>query len=129
MGRALGFIGVLLAVAIGMYVYSKQAQSTTAAVPGASSPRAAVDITGVRNDLVAIANGERRHFASEGKYVSLDELRTAGDISLPQNSRGPYDYSVDVNDAHFKVVATYSGSDTTSPRRITINDEMQVGQE
>jgi hypothetical protein len=123
MGRALGFIGVLIAVGVGAYLYTQQAKSASV---GGSSPRATIDTVGVKNDLMAIANAERRRLASDGKYVSLDDLRSNGDISMPGNTRGPYTYSVETSDSGFHVVATYSGPDTQAPRSMSIDQTMQI---
>ena len=123
MGRALGFIGVLIAVGVGAYLYTQQAKSASV---GGSSPRATIDTVGVKNDLMAIANAERRRLASDGKYVSLDELRSNGDISMPGNTRGPYTYSVETSDSGFRVVATYSGPDAQAPRSMSIDQTMQI---
>ena len=123
MGKALGFIGLLIALAVGAYIYSKQASSLA---PGGQAPKTTIDTAGVRNDLVAIANAERRRLASDGKYVSLDELRSNGDISMPSNSRGPYTYDVEVSDDGFKVTATYSGPDANAPKVMSIDQNMQI---
>jgi hypothetical protein len=123
MGRALGFIGLLIAVGIGAFLYAKQAQSVA---PGGGSPKTTIDVVGVRNDLMVIANAERRRLASDGKYVSLDDLRSNGDISMPSNTRGPYTYSVETSDAGFVVRATYSGSDSSAPRSISVDQTMQI---
>jgi hypothetical protein len=123
MGRVLGFIGVLIAVGVGAYLYTQQAKSASV---GGSSPRATIDTVGVKNDLMAIANAERRRLASDGKYVSLDDLRSNGDISMPGNTRGPYTYSVETSDSGFRVVATYSGPDTQAPRSMSVDQTMQI---
>ena len=60
MSRLFGFLSVVIVMAIGMYIYSKQVQSSSAPA-GANSPQAAINITGVRNDLVSIASAERRY--------------------------------------------------------------------
>ena len=122
MGRALGFIGVLIAVGIGTYLYTQQAKN----LPGGQSPRATIDTVGVKNDLVAIANAERRRMASDGKYVSLDELRSNGDISMPGNTRGPYTYTVETSDSGFRAVATYAGPDEKAPKSWSIDQTMQI---
>lgn len=128
MGRALGFIGVLIALAVGAYLYTHQAKSA-GEVAGGSSPKTAIDVTGVKNDLIAIANAERRRLASDGKYVSLDELRSNGDIKMEGNARGPYTYSVVTTDSTFKVTATYSGLDEKAPKRLSIDQTMQISTE
>lgn len=122
MSRAFGFIGILIALAIGAYIYSKQIQATS---PGnaAHNPRVTIDTVAVKNDLVALAEAERRHLAADGKYVSLDELRSNGDISLRQNSRGSYVYNADFTDTTFHITATYQGPDNPGvPRSFSIDD-------
>src|SRR6202034_2987208 len=69
MGRVFGLLAAVVALALGMYVYSRQAQSASAAA-GANNPKAAIDITGVKADLISIATSERRYYATEGKYAS-----------------------------------------------------------
>lgn len=126
MGRSVGFIGLLIALAVGAYIYSKQA--TTGLPSGAASPKAAIDLTGVKNDLLAIAQAEKRYQAMNGKYGSLSELRENGDTNVA-DSRGPYSYSVDTNENSFVVRAQYSGPDATMPRVVTIDQNLQYGNE
>ena len=121
MGRAFGFIVVVSVVAYGAYLYTRQAQSLT---PVGSNPETAVLVTGVRNDLLAIANAERCYFASNGKYVSLGELRTSGDIPIP--ARPNYSYSAQITDTTFKIIAVYSGPDPKAPKRITVDETMTL---
>jgi len=121
MGRAFGFIVLVIVVAIGGYLYMKQTQSVTSV---GSNPETTIAVTAVRNDLLAIANAERRYFASNGKYASLDELRTAGDITIP--ARPNYSYSAQTNETTFKIVAVYSGPDAKAPKRITVDETMTM---
>src|SRR5882762_6910319 len=103
MGRSLGFIMVVIVAAVGGYLYTRQATSLTQV---GSNPQTTIDVTAVRNDLLAMANAERRYFASNGKYATLEDLRTNGDISIP--TRPNYSYSVQPADATFKIIATYN---------------------
>src|SRR5690349_11942150 len=64
MGRVFGFLGLIIAVGVGMYIYSQSGQSSSAAA-GANNPKAAINITGVRSDLTSIAQVGRRYYASE----------------------------------------------------------------
>lgn len=125
MSRTLGFLGVLIVVAAGLYIYSKQIQSTSAPGGTAANPRSTIDVTGVKNDLVSIANAERRRRATDGKYASLDDLISNGDISMQTPSRGPYSYSSDVSDQSFRITATYNGSDP-GPKTLYIDESMQI---
>src|SRR5580658_9052082 len=90
MGRLFGFISVVIVLGVGMYIYSKQAQSSSAQA-GANNPKAAINITGVRSDLISIATTERRYYATEGKYASLDELISSNYLTIARQ-RPPYTY-------------------------------------
>jgi hypothetical protein len=126
MSRVFGFVGLLVVMGIGLYIYKVQIQATSAPGGTAANPRATIDLIGVKNDLMAIAQGERRHFASEGKYVSLDELMSNGDISISKPSRGPFNYSSDIDDSGFRITATYSGNDAGAPKTMSIDQTMEI---
>jgi len=124
MGRLFSFVGIILVAAIGMYIYSKQV-SDASAPAGANNPKAAINITGVRGDLISIASAERRYFATEGKYASLDELVSSHYISLARQ-RPPYSYEVQTNSGGFRVVATRSGDDTSgTPAQLSVDENME----
>jgi len=124
MGRLFGFLSVVIVLAIGMYFYSKQVQSSSAPA-GANTPKAAITITGVRNDLVSIASAERRYFAGEGKYASLDELISTNYITVSRQ-RPPYTYTVQISSGGFRVVATRSGDDTSgTPAQLSVDENME----
>ena len=124
MSRTVGLIGVLLAAAIGFYLYTQQAQTVS---QGTANPRATIDLAGVKNDLIALASAERRYFATEARYASIDELRSHGDISMPTNSRGPFAYTAEVSDTGFRILATYAGPPGTSaPQTLSIDESMQI---
>ena len=126
MFRALGFVSLIVVLAIGSYVYMRQAQS--ASPNPAGNPRATADLIGVKTDLLAIAQAERSHNATHGTYASLDELRSQGELTMTRASRGPYTYSADVSENAFRIVATYSGSDPQMPRTLSVDESMQVSQ-
>jgi len=128
MGRAFGFIALIIVVAVGAYLYMRQAQSTMTA--GTTNPTATVDIAGVKNDLLAMAQAERVHNASRGSYASLDELRAQGDLVATRANRGPYSYSAEISETGFRIVATYSGpANSGMPKTLTIDDSMQISQQ
>jgi hypothetical protein len=132
MPRALGFIGLLIVLGIGAYIYMKQTQAVTpgGGVGSTATPRSTIDLVGVKNDLNALASAERRHFAAEGKYVSIEELRSNGDISMQSNNRGPYSYSAETTDSGFRITATYSGPPNAGvPHSLSIDETMQIKQE
>jgi len=121
MGRIWGFVALLIVVAIGLYLYSK---NMTSLAPGGAAPTTIVDVTGVNNDLLAMANAERRYWATNAKYASLDDLQSNGDIQIPK--RPAYPYSSEVSDSGFKIIATYSGADPRAPAHISIDETMAL---
>jgi hypothetical protein len=119
MGRSIGFLGLIIVVAIGGYLYTRQAQSVTTV---GGNPETTIDVTAVRNDLLAIAGAERNYFASNGKYATLEELR--GDIKV--QNRLNYSYSVQTSESGFKISADYSGPDPKAPKHFTIDETMTI---
>lgn len=124
MGRVFSFVAMILVLAAGMYIYSRQVKAISPTA--ANNPKATVNLVGVRMDLSNIANAERRYMASEGKYGSLDDLISSQFISEVRH-RGPYTYSVDVSGESFVVTAT-RGADTDPglPQTMSINQDMQA---
>lgn len=118
MGRSLGLIGMLIVAAIGGYLYLGQMRTLT---PN-NSPEAAIDTVAVRNDLMAIANAERRYWATNAKYASLDDLQKGGDIHIP--SRPHYAYSANAGETNFKITATYSGPDPKAAKHVSIDESL-----
>lgn len=128
MSRVFGFLVLLVVLAVGAWFYAHQAQNTISG--GTANPTATVDLMGVRNDLLAMAQAERSHAAINGGYVSLDELRSGGDLSMSQDRRGPYAYSAEISSSGFRITATYSGpANSGMPKSLSIDETMQVSQE
>jgi hypothetical protein len=117
----------MIVLCVGAWLYTRQAKSVMP--PGSNNVRAVVDVTGVQNDLLAIANSERSQFALEGKYLSLDELRSKGVINLPRSGRAGYTYSVEVSDTSFRAVASYSGPSAAAPQTISVDQTMEIHRE
>jgi hypothetical protein len=128
MGRAFGFVTLIIVVAVGAYIYTRQTQSVTA--PGSGSPTSTVDLMGVRSDLLAIAQAERSHAALQGGYASIETLRSQGELTMQRDNRGPYTYSAEIGDSGFRIVATWSGPESAGvPRTISIDQTMQITQQ
>jgi len=115
-----------IVVGAGAYIYMRQAQSASA---GNDNPAETVDLVGVRHDLMAIVRGERVHNALHNTYGSIDELRSSGDLSMERNSRGPYNYSVEINGPEFRVIATYVGPPAGVPKIISVDQAMHFSQQ
>ena len=124
MSRLFGFLSVVIVMAAGLYIYSSQVQSTSATA-GTNNPKAAINITGVRTDIMTIAQAERGHFALEGKYASLDDLISSRSLSVARQ-RLPYSYDIEIAGSGFRVVASRTGEDKSgAPAQISVDENMQ----
>jgi|SRR5579884_777847 len=121
MGRTFGFASLLIVLVAGLYLYTRSMQSVA---PGGAAPTTTIDVAGVNTDLMALANAEKRYFATNGKYAALDELETNGDVHVPK--RPSYAYSAEVADNTFKIIATYSGADAKAPQHVSIDESMSL---
>jgi hypothetical protein len=121
MGRAFGLVAITVVVGIGGYIYMNQARQIT---PDGTRPKTAITVTGVQNDLLAIANAERRYWVTNAKYASLEELSKNGDIQIP--NRADYTYSADADESSFRIVATYSGPDPHAPKHVAVDQNLTI---
>ena len=120
-----GFL-VLVGAAVAIYYYSlKQMPSSD---PGAA-PTQAISLTGVRADLLQIAQAERANVALNGQCASLSDLISSGSLSMSRTERDGYSYSVDCSGADFTVTARHAPAPAGSPIRyptLAIDQSMQV---
>ena len=124
MSRLFSFLSLVIVMAVGMYIYSRQVQSSSAPA-GANNPKAAINITGVRSDLISIASAERRYYATEGKYVSLDELISTNYLSVARQ-RPPYTYEIETSSSGFRVIATRTVDDNSgTPAQLSVDENME----
>jgi len=121
MSRTVGFLTIVIVAAVGIYVFMHDAKPPMSV---GSTPRTTIDLTAVRNDLLAMANAERRYWISNSKYASLDELRVNGDIHIP--TRPSYAYSAEAGSDGFRIIASYSGSDPNAPKRISVDETLNI---
>jgi hypothetical protein len=128
MSRAFGFVALIIIAGLGIYLYMRQAQAVSPS-PG-SNPAATVNLVAVEQDLLQIARAERQHLASDGHYLTLQEMRAAGDTGLPSDSRDPYSYAVEVSGNSFAAIATYSGpANAGVPRALRVGPQMTISSE
>ncbi|HSZ61007.1 MAG TPA: hypothetical protein VK828_04385 [Terriglobales bacterium] len=121
-GRVFGFVGTIVTMAIGMYIYSLQVKTLN---PGAGNGNGeeVATVAGVKNDLISIANAERGFMASQGKYASMGEL-ISGNYLTVKSERPPYVYDVETSGEGFRATATRTTKG--APAQLWITEGMQV---
>src|SRR5208282_6651861 len=100
-------VGILVAaaVAIGVYyLYLKQMPSSDAG----TAPTQAISLTGVRSDLLSIAQTERGNIALNSRCASINEMVSAGTMNMARRERDGYSYEVECSGSDFRVVARHA---------------------
>ena len=125
--RALALVLVAALIVFGVYEFYLKKMPTTDA--GTASTQA-ISLTGVRMDLLQIAQAERGNLALNSKCASMDELISAGSLNMARPERDGYSYEVTcLSGADFQVVARHAPAPERSPIRhptLAIDSSMQV---
>jgi hypothetical protein len=121
-----GIIGLILALAIIWFVY--KAEFTQGPMAG-KPPAQAIDVTGVKSELLALAQAERIYMASNGAYEDLDQLQKDASTTLADGARRGYSFAVTVDDGrHFKITASPTDPAKQGWPTLAIDDTMQISQ-
>jgi len=97
-----------LVLVAGVYCfYFKQMPKTD---PG-TAPTQAMNLTGVRMDLLQIAQSERTLISQNGRCAALDELISSDTLRMSRSGREGYSYSI----ARYGTDFTATGSHASAP--------------
>lgn len=102
--RALAGLLAFVAVAFGIYYFYLKKMPTTDEGTAATQ---AISLTGVRSDLLQIAQAERGNIALNSKCIALDELISSGTLTISRKERDGYTYQVNCTGSDFEVVAEH----------------------
>ena len=118
-------ISLLVVALIGAFVYkyyfSQQSPDT-----GGATPVQTIDIVGVKNDLIAIAQSERIYQAQHGSYASLHELASSGAMAMSKPGRDGYTYDAETSAASFRIVAHCPSATSPGCSNYAIDQTMEV---
>ena len=121
-------VGVLVGVALLFVVYHFYLKRMPTTDEG-TSPTQAISLTGVRSDLLQIAQAERGYITTNGHCASLDELRSSSSLSMSRTERDGYSYSLECTGGDFTATARHAPAPAGSPIRypiLAIDANMQV---
>jgi hypothetical protein len=96
-----------------------------------TAPTQAISLTGVRSDLLQIAQAERSNAATSGNCVSLNDLIADGALNMARRERDGYTYQINCSGSDFQVVAQHPAPPQGSPIRyptLAIDSTMQVAE-
>jgi hypothetical protein len=123
-----GLVVILAAAAavFGAFHYYFKKMPTT---DEGTAPTQAISLTGVRMDLLQIAQAERSYIALNSHCASLDELISSNSLSVSRTGRDGYTYSVECSGGEFTVSAHHQPAPQGSPIRypnLAIDANMQI---
>ena len=121
-------VGVLIGAALLFVVYHFYLKRMPASDEG-TAPTQAISLTGVRSDLLQIAQAERGYIATSGHCASLDELISSNSLSMARTERDGYSYTLECSGGEFAAAARHLPAPAGSPIRypnLAINATMQV---
>jgi hypothetical protein len=124
--RVLAALLFCAGVAFGVYQYALK--KLPIADPG-TAPTQAISLTGVRSDLLQIAQAERGNIALNSQCALLPDLISSGSLSMSRPERDGYSYSVNCSGADFTVTASHPPAAPSSPVRyptLAIDQSMQI---
>jgi hypothetical protein len=124
--RGLGSLISLLVVALIVAFVYKFYFSQQSAETGAATPVQTIDIVGVKNDLVAIAQSERIYQAQHGSYASLDDLVSSGAMNMAKPGRDGYTYEAETSESGFRIVAHCPTATSPGCSNYAIDQTMEV---
>ena len=123
--RGIGSLaGLLIVAVIAGLIYKYEFSGSQA--PGVSTPVQTIDVVGVKNDLLAIAQAERNYGAEHGSFVSLSELNSSGALAIAKTERDGYSYDIQTEDQNFHVVAHCPASTNPGCTNYSIDQTMQI---
>jgi hypothetical protein len=100
MRNLMGLLVVALIVVLAYKFYFSKLQSAETGTPVQT-----IDIVGVKNDLLGIAQAERAYQAEHGSYAALSDLTSSGALTMTKTGRDGYTYEVETSSVSFRAIA------------------------
>ena len=119
MRSLIGLLVVLVVVLITYKLNFSQLQST-----GSAAPARTIDLVGVKNDLLSIAQAERVYQAEHSSYASMSELSSSGTMAMSKPGRDGYAYEVETSASGFRVVARCPAATSPGCADYAVDDAM-----
>ena len=120
-------LGLVIVLGIGYYLYRPSLEPN----PGEKvSPIQQVDVTGVKSDLLSIAQAERLYLTGHSAYGTLEELQQDGLLNFSGRQRRGYNYAAEIDGAsHFKIIAAPAEPAKAQWPTLSIDDTMTITQQ
>lgn len=124
-----GLAAILVAVGVGYVIYTYSLKKLPTSDTGTAATQA-ISLTGVRADLLQIAQAERENIALNSKCDSVQDMISSRILRLTEAGRAGYTYEVSCGGgAEFQVVARHAPAPEGSTIRyptLSIDSSMQL---
>ena len=121
MKSLVGLLVVAVICILGYMLILKKTSPT-----GDGTPQQTIDVAGVKNDLIAIAQAERSYQAEHGTYAPLADLVSSGALVVAKTGRDGYTYDVDSSAANFRVTAHCTATPEQPCTNYFVDSSMEV---
>ena len=124
--RALALL--LVAVGVGFGIYEFYLKRMPVTDQGTASTQA-ISLTGVRMDLLQIAQAESSFIALNSRCASMDELISSQSLTMSRPERDGYTYTLECRGADFTATARHPDAPQGSPIRypaLAVDQSMSV---
>jgi hypothetical protein len=119
-------IGLLVVALIAGLIYKFYFTRMKDSGMGASTPAQTIDVVGVKNDLIGIAQAERAYQAEHGSYASLDDLISSGGLTMKKTARDGYTYDVETSASGFRAVAHCPAATSPGCQNYSVDQTLEV---
>jgi len=122
--RSLGsLVGLLIVAAIAVLTYKYYFSQQS---PGTATPQQTINVVGVKNDLIAIAQAERAYQVEHGSYASLEQLSSSGAMSMSRSGREGYTYEVETSPDGFRAIAHCPAATMPGCTSYSVDQTMEI---
>ena len=119
-----GMLGILFVALISLLAY--RYYFANAHSDGTGTPAQTINIVGVKNDLIALAQAERGYQAEHGGFASLDDLTSSGALAMQNRSRQGYTYEIENTSNGFRAIAHCPASTNPGCTDYFVDQTMEV---
>lgn len=119
-------IGLLVVALVAGLIYKFYFTKMQSSGMGAATPAQTIDVVGVKNDLIGIAQAERAYQAEHGSYASFDDLISSGGLTMKKTARDGYTYDVETSASGFRAVAHCPTATSPGCQNYSVDQTMEV---